>query len=239
MSISASQASLKIVRMASRERSSSSSASGPGLTFVMIGFIELCMYFISIDWHIPYKTRIYYLICMPRISLSCFLVITNRKRTLSASQNIFFTKKELIKSTRGPLVSCSPAMSPKSKSLYWSYKNLGKNVSELTSEWPIIKSLLTWASLLSITCFYFCFVEAVPSAPGTSIVNFIYFTSRNSGPRSSDDSMVLFPLPVLPITNTILAPLIFCSTLKPSRSTVWIDESDNSRLMTSDFLRTS
>jgi len=58
-------------------------------------------------------------------------------RTLLANWKIFLTMKEFIKSINTPFVSCKPAMSPNKRSLTSSFLKVGKNVSELTIEWPI------------------------------------------------------------------------------------------------------
>ena len=124
-------------------------------------------------------------------------------------------------------------------SFYLSWRNVGRKVSEVVSEWPIMKSELSETCLLSMTFLDLSFYIFDPSFWNTSIMNLIVFFSKACGPFKSDDSIVLLPLPVLPMTSTTLASRIFSSALNPSPKTSLIDSRDSSLWMTFDFLRMS
>jgi hypothetical protein len=129
-------------------------------------------------------------------------------------------------------------MSPNKRSLTSSFLKVGKNVSELTIEWPIWKLLLS-LSLLSITFYFFFFCYSFLSLSKKLTVISIYATSRLSGPLRRDESMVLLPHPVFPMTKIRFVSLICYRHLKPSPSTLTNDVNETSRFLTLSFKRSS
>ena len=120
----------------------------------------------------------------------------------------FLMIKTLIISKKSPLVSYKPAKSTQISLLLSGcsiIQTVGISVIESVFECPIKKvPLFLIASVYSKTGLFFTFSLKLPPGCGTYISNSILMLESDSGPQTSDVSMVLLPEPVFPMATIIL-----------------------------------
>ena len=155
---------------------------------------------------------------MPRWSSICSWVRGIMNLAPEVISNSFLLMRPITNSMESPSVSLRPAMSTQARELSClSMMNLGKKVCELIFEWPILK----WSGTVLESSFEFKFAFKSMSlcvivlifcgwpAKATSFYSLIFLSSRASGPRINELSIVDLPQPVNPRAIIIFLPLRF------------------------------